>query len=275
MDDGRSGLVDNGFAVFELWPPGSKQNLNVLVRGSFTDPETGSYAVKKYVGDIRDVEGRHQRITLVSLNPDKARYPDIELEVAHEDDITVVARVVQPLWPDEYARQPRPPRRPGRRNLTDPEEQTRRAERMQQFAARFFEAVRPPDAPADEAVDTVDWQARLVCLDAESGGLCIETRPLSSLPPFAKKRLAEKGKLCLVIDSYAPIVLLASNLLVRTSRIPVPPSFEPYRWSTPDGEEMVEDLLAELQVPGLAQDAPTLFRVDAAGIGQPLVGTTG
>ena len=94
----------------------------MLVRGSFTDPETGSYAVKKYVGDVRDVEGRHQRITLVSLNPDKTRYPDIELEVAHEDDITVVARVVQPLSSDEYARHPKPPRRPGRRNLTDPDE---------------------------------------------------------------------------------------------------------------------------------------------------------
>ena len=49
MDDGKSGLVDGGYAVFELWPSGTKQNLSVLVRGAFSDPETGSYAVKKYV----------------------------------------------------------------------------------------------------------------------------------------------------------------------------------------------------------------------------------
>jgi hypothetical protein len=266
MDDGRSGLVVGGFAVFELWPPGSKQNLNLLVRGSFADPDTGSYAVKKYVGDIRDAEGRHHRITLVSLNPDKARYPDIELEVAHEGDITVVARVVQPLGPDEYVRQPRPPRRPGRRNLTDPDEQAKRAERMRQFAKHFFEAARPSGAATDEETDTVDWQARLVCLDAESGGLCIETRPLSLLPPFAKK-------LSVVTGTHPAIVLLASNLRTRLFRTPVPPSVEPYRWSAPGHEEMLDDDLAALQVPGLAKDEPTLFRVDAAGIGQPLVGS--
>ena len=71
MDDGRSGLVDGGYAVFELWPSGTRQFLNVLVRGAFSDPETGSYAVKKYVADERDEEGRHRRIALVSLNPDK------------------------------------------------------------------------------------------------------------------------------------------------------------------------------------------------------------
>ena len=45
MDDGKSGLVDGAYAVFELWPAGTRQNLNVLVRGAFTDPETGAYAV--------------------------------------------------------------------------------------------------------------------------------------------------------------------------------------------------------------------------------------
>jgi hypothetical protein len=79
MDDGRSGLVDGGFAVFEFWPTGTKQNMRVLARGSFSDPETGSYAVKKYVGDTRDEKGRHHEIKLVSLNPDKDRYPDIIL----------------------------------------------------------------------------------------------------------------------------------------------------------------------------------------------------
>lgn len=76
MDDGKSGLVDGGYAVFELWPSGTHQALNVLVRGAFHDPETGSYAVKKFVADQRDEHGRHHRVALVSLNPDKQRYPD-------------------------------------------------------------------------------------------------------------------------------------------------------------------------------------------------------
>ena len=50
MDDGRSGLVNSRYAVFELWPTGSRQGLIVLARGSFSDPETGSYAVKKVHG---------------------------------------------------------------------------------------------------------------------------------------------------------------------------------------------------------------------------------
>lgn len=267
MDDGRSGLVDGGFAVFELWPPGSKQNLNVLVRGSFTDPETGSYAVKKYVGDIRDEEGRHHRIALVSLNPDRTRYPDIELQPTHEDDITVVARVVQPLWPDEYAREPKPPRRPGRRNLCDPNEQDRCAARMRHFAERFFEADQAAAEPDDEETIAPDWQARLVCLEAEAGGLCVEMRPLDWLPPFAKKLAVATG-------THTPTLLLASNLRTRTSRTPVPPSVEPYRWSAPGHKAMLDDDLAGLEVPGLEQDMPSLFRVDAAGVGQPLAGKT-
>ena len=76
----------------------------------------------------------------------------------------------------------------------------------------------------------------------------------------------------MVTGTHPPIVLLASNLRTRTSRTPVPPSCEPYRWSAPGHEEMLDDELAVLEVSGLAQDAPTLFRVDAAGVGQPLIG---
>ena len=34
---------------------GQQARANVLVRGSFSDPETGSYAVKRYVADRRDL----------------------------------------------------------------------------------------------------------------------------------------------------------------------------------------------------------------------------
>jgi hypothetical protein len=107
MDDGKSGLVDGGYAVFELWPSGTKQNLSVLVRGAFSDPETGNYAVKKYVADQRDEEGRHNKVSLVSLNPNKERYPNIELQPEDDDDITVVAKVVQALSTDDYERRPK------------------------------------------------------------------------------------------------------------------------------------------------------------------------
>ena len=264
MDDGRSGLVDGGFAVFELWPKGTKQNLRVLARGSFTDPETGSYAVKKYVGDTRDEEGRHQRITLVSLNPDKERYPDIELEVDDDDDLVVVAKVIPDQPAIEIARKPKPQRRPGRRNLTDADEQTARAERMRAVAERFFDGL-PAEGEA-QAEGDVDWLARLVCLDAESGGLCIESRPIAWLPSFAKK-------LAVATDGGQPVVVLASNLKHRTWRTPVAPATGQYRWSAPGCEYMLTDEdLASLTVGGLSGVQVELFRVDAAGVGQPMTG---
>lgn len=62
------------------------------MRGAFSDPETGNYAVKKYVGDPRDEEGRHNKVSLVSLNPNKERYPNIELQPEDDDGVTVSVR---------------------------------------------------------------------------------------------------------------------------------------------------------------------------------------
>jgi len=260
MDDGRSGIVDGGYAVFELWPEGTRQMLNVLVRASFSDPETGSYAVKRYIGDIRNEEGQHSEIRLVSLNPDKERFPDIV--VKPEDDVTVVAKLVQALSPEDFAREPKTPRRTGRRNLGEPTELSSRETQLRNVAHRFFNALHSDDE--DEGLST-EWKARLVCLDAEAGGLCIETQPLSWLPPFSKLLLV-------TTQPFAPVVVIASNLKSRTWRTPVSPSVYPYCWSGRD--DLLDEQLLEYQLPGLVPGKCKLFCVDAAGVGQEVIGNT-
>ena len=258
MDDGRSGLVDGGYAVFELWPSGTKQNLNVLVRGAFTDPETGSYAVKKYVGDPRGKDGRHQRVKLVSLNPDRDRFPDIDLKPSEDDDVTVVAKVVQALAPDDFARRPRAQLRRGRRDLASPQARADIAIQMEDHADRFFECEPPP--AKNEAPRTESWGAALVCLDSASGGLHLEVGPLRGLWSFVK-RLRVSG------HEWESNVL-ASNVRVRPARIPVPPSRGPWRFTAVDFEDDPDVDLSKLQVNGLEGDHVYVFRVDAEGIGQ-------
>lgn len=259
MDDGRSGLVDGGYAVFELWPAGTKQNLNVLVRGAFSDPETGSYAVKRYLTDERDADGWHRRITLVSLNPDKDRYPDIELAPEGDDEVTVVAKVLQALSSDQFARRPRPLRRPGRRDLTSTEAVAEIAEDLAAHIERFFEHL-----PAENAGEPEDaraaWGAELVCLDAEAGGLHIELGPLFGLWSFVKQ-LRVRG------DEWATTVL-ASNLRMRPTRVAVLPGTGPWRWEAV-GFEDDADLDFSALAPGpLKPDCATVFRVDADGVGR-------
>jgi hypothetical protein len=260
MDDGRNGLVDGGYAIFELWPEGTRQNLSVLVRASFSDPETGSYAVKKYIADARNEHGEHREIRLVSLNPDKERFPDIIVDP--EDDVTVVAKVVQALSPSDFAQEPKMPRRPGRRNLSEPSELAARELKLRHTANSFFTG-EPDDS--DAAVLSSEWKSRLVCLDAEAGGLAIETQALSWLPPFAKLLSIKTG-------SAAPIVVLASNLRNKTWRTSVPPSSSPYQWSA--NSELVDETLAEYEVPGLEPGRCKLFRVNALGIGEEISGNT-
>lgn len=261
MDDGRSGLVDGGFAVFELWPSGTKQLLSVLVRGAFSDPETGSYAVKRYVADERDEEGRHHRVTLVSLNPDKERYPDIELDVDGDEDVTVVAKVVQALAPDQFARRPRPVRRPGRRDLSSSESITEIASDQQARIEQFFEDL-PSDDEVDVETERSNWSAQLVCLEAIAGGLHLEVGPLVGLWSFVKQ-LRVRG------ESWEASTL-ASNARLRPVRIAVPPAAGPWRWEAVGFEDDPDIDFSILAVAPLADDAPAAFRVDAAGVGRLL-----
>ena len=116
----------------------------------------------------------HARLTATRT---RSATPTSSWRWQHEDDITVVARVVQALSPDEYARQPRPPRRPWAPEPDRPGRAGQARRSHAQFAERFFEAVRPAWCTRLTKRRTrSSWQARLVCLDAESGGLCVETR---------------------------------------------------------------------------------------------------
>ena len=263
MDDGKSGLVDGGYAVFELWPSGTKQNLSVLVRGEFSDPETGSYAVKKYVADQRDAEGRHHKVSLVSLNPNKERYPNIELQPEEDDDITVVAKVVQALSTDDYERRPKAKRRVGRRNLTGDEQPTRLGRRV----TSFFDGTAPEDDEDEtSAATSMGWQTRLVCLDVAAGGLHLEVGPLDGLPLFVKKLR--------VVGSEWDAFVLAANAKTRPTRAPVRPGTGSWRWEAVGFEEEQELGLDKLTLDALEVTAPIVFRVNADGIGQRLKSTT-
>lgn len=265
MDNGRSGLVDGSYAVFELWPSGTKQEQVVLVRGAFHDPETGSYAVKKYIGDVRDAEGRHKVITLVSLNPDKEHYPDIVLEPEQDDDLTVVARLIAPLSPGDYGREPKQRRKAGKRDLRSPDGQRKVAERLKSALQKFFEGIGTASegAESEEKIETA-WSARFICLEA-AGGLQIEAGPLIGLPSFARKLQVISGT-----DNW-PVI--ASNFRTKSWRIEVKPSFEKYCWSAPGFEDDLDEGLKALALPGLSAIAATPFRIDGAGIGIPLAGT--
>jgi hypothetical protein len=258
MDDGRSGLVDGCYAVFELWPSGTKQNLNVLVRGAFTDPETGSFAIKKYVADVRGADGRHQRVKLVSLNPDRDRFPDIELESARDDDVTVVAKVVHALTPRDFARLPRPRERRGRRDIVSGEAHADIARQLEEHVERFFES--DPIPSPGEAPRTDHWATTLVCLDAAAGGLHVEVGPLRGLWSFVK-RLRASG-------SAWDVVVPASNLRERPTRIAVPAASGPWRFSAIDFEDDPDVDLSKLHVEALRDDRASVFRVDGDGIGR-------
>jgi hypothetical protein len=257
MDDGKSGLVDGGYAVFELWPSGTRQNLKVLVRGAFSDPETGRYAVKKYVADQRDEEGRHSKISLVSLNPDKERYPDIELQPECEDDVTVVAKVVQALSTDDYERRPKARRRGGRRNLSSDEQVKVLGRRL----ASFFDDTPPEVNDQDTtATESTGWQSRLVCLDVAAGGLLLEVGPLDGLPPFVKKLR--------VVGAEWDAFVLAANAKTRPTRVSVRPCAGPWRWEAAGFEDEQDLGLEKLALDALDVTTPTIFRVDADGVGQ-------
>jgi hypothetical protein len=269
MDDGKSGLVDGGYAVFELWPPGTKQNLSVLVRGAFSDPETGSYAVKKYVADQRDAEGRHNKVSLVSLNPNKDRYPNIELQPEDDDDITVVAKVVQALSSDDYERRPKTKRRVGRRNLAGRDGLDEQATRLGRRVASFFDATTAPDDEDDDTSEptSTGWQARLVCLNVAAGGLQLEVGPLDGLPPFVKK-------LRVVGEAGWDGIMLAANARIRPTRAPVRPGTGPWRWEAVGFEDEQDLGVEKLALEAIDASAPVVFRLDSDGVGQRLKSTT-
>jgi hypothetical protein len=264
MDDGKSGLIDGRYAIFELSPSGTKQNLSVLVRGAFSDPETGSYAVKKYVADERDQDGRHHRVRLVSLNADKQRFPDIELTPENDDDIFVVAKVVHALAPGEFAREPRPVQRRGRRDLSSLRAREDIAATLTDGAQRFFEPEEEEPSLPDEEPQKTTWKAEFVCLDGASGGLHVEVGPLAGLWSFVKQVRAQG-------EGWSSVVF-ASNVRQRPVRLAVPPSSGPWRWAAIGFEDDPDVDLSVLTLGAVPNDRPHVFRVDAEGIGRLLGG---
>lgn len=255
MDDGRHGIVDGSYSLFQLWPAGSRQGKIILVRGSFHDPETGSYAVKKYMADQRDEDGRHGRISLVSLNPDKERYPDITLDPEDDQAVVVIAEHIESLSGHQYGREPKPvkPKGSGRRNLASDYVKGRLLKRKEQiFGARN---VKPDSQEQEKAL------SRLICLDFESGGLHVETDPLKWLPNFVKKVDIHAG-------AKRQSVILSSNLKNLTWRQMVPPSRDGYSFHAPGFEEDIGEDLDALTLAGLAYDSGSVFKVDANGVGR-------
>ena len=257
MDDGRHGIVDGSYSLFELWPAGSRQGKIILVRGSFHDPETGNYSVKKYSADQRDAEGRHARISLVSLNPDKGKYPDIELDPEDDQAVVVIAQHIESLSGRQYGREPKPAKRKrsGRRNLSPDYVK----KRLQKRAEHIFGELEEKNISGERERGA----SQLVCLDFESGGLHIETRPLKWLPNFVKK-------LAIQVGGKEQGMVLGSNLKNLTWRQMVPASRDEYSFTAPDFEDDVSDDLQSLALSGLSYDSGTVFKVDAAGIGRKL-----
>jgi hypothetical protein len=235
------------------------------VRGSFADPEFGSYALKRYEGAERDENRERQSIRLISLNPDKDRYPDIALTADEAPDLEVVAELIAPLAPDRYGRLPKSPVSKGRRDLTSSEGRERVQDTLDQALRKFFEAEARKPA-VDGTADRSGWAASLVCLDGEAGALHVETGVLAGFPSFVKTLRLIAG------TSDQPVI--ASNLTSRVWRTPVAPAHEGYRWNAPGFEGMLDEDLARIAVPGLPADRATVFRVDASGIGRLLSGST-
>ena len=260
MDDGRSGLVDGGLAVFEVEPRGTRQHRIVLVRGSFSDPETGSFAVKRYVADARGADGRHGEIRLVSLHPDKERYPDIVLDPEDDDALTVVATLVEAL-PGRRVRSSAPP--PVAVESAEALAARRQAEAVARAQAALARASVEGEEVARERAEAAEaggaWAWR------PSVGLCVEFGALPSLLPFIA---------ALDVRTTAGLARVpAGNVRHGRWWVAMRPSAEPVEVVAVDFERDA-DVQRTLPgaVDGLSATEVTVFALDADGLGRQRAG---
>jgi hypothetical protein len=133
--------------------------------------------------------------------------------------------------------------------------------------ASFFDGTAPEadDEGANTATST-GWQTRLVCLDIAAGGLQLEVGPLDGLPTFVKKLR--------VVGTEWDAFVLAANAKMRPTRASVRPGTGPWRWEAVGFEEEQDLGVEKLALDALDVTAPTVFRVDADGVGQRIKSTT-
>ena len=271
MDDGRTGLTDGAQAVFEFGAGDFDLEPIVLARGAFTDPETGTYAVKR-IRLSRAPDGTITQLLLRSENPDKTRYPDIVIGEPDAPSVTVLARFVAALGPDDHARRPKPEARRGRRDVTSPEGAEKRRTRLRQALLTFFGPMAtdppssgPPDPgtagpPGDTATKVPSpWTATLELPAPDPATLVVACGPFTGL--------LGKVKLVALTTGATRKDIFASNVRHRRWREPMPRSTEPYTFAIVDWEEDFADQTAQLTLPGLAPDAATVFRIGADGVG--------
>lgn len=261
MDDGHSGLRDRAWVVFEfsfhrgVAYDSGKAKLDVLVRGAFRDPETGSYAVKRW--------DRGAEVRLRSLNPDRVRYPDIVVPDGTLDELRVIATVREALSPTAFARKPRPRRKVGTRALGTKSDLQRLGDAVAARGRSFFEGSPPPDDGEDREVR---WGAELVCRSYDEGGPHLEVGPLVGLPGFVKR-------LQLVGTQWSQ-TFLASNARTFAVRERVDVTTGPWTLVAPGFEEELERELGQLTVEPPHGDQLTPFRVGADGIGRRVATVT-
>ncbi len=271
MDDGRTGLTDGAQAVFEFGAGDFDLEPVVLARGAFTDPETGSYAVKR-IRLSRAPDGTITKLLLRSENPDKTRYPDIVVAEPDAPSVSVLARFVAALGPDDHARRPKPETPRGRRDVTSPEGAEKHRTRLRQALLTFFGPSTtdpPPSGPpepgaAGSSGETASkgpspWTATLELPAPDPATLVVACGPFTGL--------LGKVKLVALTTGATRRDIFASNVRHRRWREPMPRSAEPYTFAMVDWEEDFADQTAQLALPGLAADAATVFRIGADGVG--------
>ncbi|MCB9759433.1 MAG: hypothetical protein H6739_06305 [Alphaproteobacteria bacterium] len=266
MDNGTSGLADSTYVVFEFDDSDPFPNAaTALVRGPSVDREFGSFVIKR-VQPARNEQDETVRVTLVSLNPDKETYPDIGLEPG--DEFELVARVVEPLSPGQFARVPKPKRRKGRRDIDSHAGLQQVHADLASKSQAFFdapEAEQPTDE--DEHPQTSACRTQLVCLEAKAGGVHLEIGPLRGLWKFVKVLVGAGA-------TGVELRTLASNARLRPVQLPVNPGDGPWSWVAEDFEDDEDVDLSVLDQDGLSREGVTVFRVGSDGVGRALTGTS-
>ncbi|MEW6713145.1 MAG: hypothetical protein AB1403_25215, partial [Candidatus Riflebacteria bacterium] len=173
MDNGKRGIADGKFAVFELWPKGSRAERIVLARGSINDPETGFYALKQYKPEPRDENRERRLIHLKSLNQDKEKYPDLVLTVKDESDFTIVAEFLFMLDTRDFARLPRKLSAPGSRDISSASAYEKITKRLHSSLDAFIAENESKEEKAG-ADEDAQWACNMICLSDEDGALHLE-----------------------------------------------------------------------------------------------------